>query len=341
MGGNDMKVIIPAAGAGKRLFPHTHTKPKPMVYIAGKPIIGHILDRMIELEPEEIILVVGYHKEQIISYIDRHYKDKYKIRYVDQQERFGLGHSVYVAKDHVIGSEIMIALGDMIFKSGYLEFYKFHTENGKCSGSIGVREVDEPQKYGIVELEPSSSCIRRLEEKPEKPSSNLGIAGVYFVKDTPLLFEVLEWMIQNGIKNRGEYQLTDALQEMIQRGSKFKTFEVSSWYDCGHSRSLLETNRVLLDENNPGTVPEEVLNSVIIQPVEIGDNVKIFSSVIGPYTSIAEDTVITNSIISNSVIGSRTNILNLNLESSIVGDDANLVGKHNSLNIGDYSSIEF
>jgi glucose-1-phosphate thymidylyltransferase len=336
-----MKVVIPAAGAGKRLFPHTHTKPKPMVYIAGKPIIGHILDRMIDLEPEEIVLVVGYHKEQIISYIDKHYKDRFNIRYVDQQERLGLGHSVYVTKDYVLGSEIMIALGDMIFKSGYLDFYKFHAENGKCSGSIGVREVDEPQKYGIVELEPSSSCIIRLEEKPEKPSSNLGIAGVYFVKDTVLLFEVLEWMMQNGIKNRGEYQLTDALQEMIRRGSKFKTFEVSSWYDCGHAKSLLETNQVLLDEKNPGSVPSEVYDSVIIQPVEIGESVKIINSVIGPYTSIAEDTVIENSIISNSVIGSRTSISNLNLESSIIGDDANLVGKHNSLNIGDYSSIEF
>jgi glucose-1-phosphate thymidylyltransferase len=336
-----MKVIIPAAGAGKRLFPHTHTKPKPMVYIAGKPIIGHILDRMIDLNPEEIILVVGYHKEQIISYIDRHYKDKFKIRYVYQEERLGLGHSVYVTKEHSIGSEIMIALGDMIFKSGYLDFYKFHVENGKCSGSIGVREVGDPRKYGIVELEPSSSCIQRLEEKPENPRSNLGIAGVYFVKDTALLFEVLDWMIQNKIQNRGEYQLTDALQEMIRSGSKFKTFEVSSWYDCGHAKSLLETNRVLLEEKCSGHVPDDVCDSVIIQPVEIGENVKIINSVIGPYTSIAEETVIENSIISNSVIGSRTHISNLNLESSIIGDDANLIGKQNSLNIGDCSSIEF
>lgn len=336
-----MKVIIPAAGAGKRLFPHTHTKPKPMVYIAGKPIIGHILDRMIDLNPEEIILVVGYHKEQIISYIDRYYKDKFKIRYVDQEERLGLGHSVYVTKEHSIGSEIMIALGDMIFKSGYLDFYKFHIENGKCSGSIGVREVEEPRKYGIVELEPSSSYIQRLEEKPENPRSNLGIAGVYFVKDTVLLFEVLDWMLQNNIQNRGEYQLTDALQEMIRRGSKLKTFEVSSWYDCGHAKSLLETNRVLLEEKQIGRVPDSVCDSVIIQPVDIGENVKIVNSVIGPYTSIAEDTTIENSIISNGVIGSRTHISNLNLESSIVGDDANLIGKQNSLNIGDCSSIEF
>jgi glucose-1-phosphate thymidylyltransferase len=339
--GEFLKVIIPAAGAGKRLFPQTHTKPKPMVYIAGKPIIGHILDRMLDLKPEEIILVVGYHKEQIISYIDKHYKDKFNIRYVEQEERLGLGHSVYVTKEYATGSEIMIALGDMIFKSGYLDFYKFHVENGSCSGSIGVREVEEPKKYGIVELESSSPFVRKLEEKPENPASKLGIAGVYFVKDTPLLFEVLDWMFKNDIKNRGEYQLTDALQEMIQRESRFKTFEVSSWYDCGHAKSLLETNRVLLEEKNPGPVMKNVCNFVIIQPVEIGENVKIINSVIGPYTSIAEDTRIENSIISNSVIGARTHVSNLNLESSIIGDDAKLLGKHNSLNIGDYSSIEF
>ncbi|MDF1534468.1 MAG: nucleotidyltransferase family protein [Methanosarcinaceae archaeon] len=214
-----MKVIIPAAGTGTRLFPHTHTKPKPMVYIAGKPIIGHILDRMVDLEPEEIILVVGYHKEQIISYVDEHYKDVFNIRYVDQQERLGLGHSIYITRDIVGDSDIMIALGDMIFKSGYLDFYNLHAKNGHCAGSIGVREVDEPQKYGIVELEPDTSCIKHLEEKPEHPASNLGIAGVYFVKNTPMLFEVLEWMLENNVNSRGEYQLTDALQEMIRRGS--------------------------------------------------------------------------------------------------------------------------
>ncbi|MBW6471245.1 MAG: NTP transferase domain-containing protein [Methanosarcinaceae archaeon] len=336
-----MKVIIPAAGTGTRLFPHTHTKPKPMVYIAGKPIIGHILDRMVDLEPEEIILVVGYHKEQIISYVDEHYRDVFNIRYVDQQERLGLGHSIYITRDIVGDSDIMIALGDMIFKSGYLDFYNLHAKNGHCAGSIGVREVDEPQKYGIVELEPDTLCIKSLEEKPEHPASNLGIAGVYFVQDTLALFEVLEWMLENNVNSRGEYQLTDALQEMIRRGSRIKTFTVSSWYDCGHAESLLATNRVLLDEKEELDGVYEVVDSVIIHPVAIGENVSIVNSVVGPYASIASDTVVANSIISDSVIGSRTHISKVNLQSSIVGDDTNLVGKHNSLNIGDSSSIEF
>jgi glucose-1-phosphate thymidylyltransferase len=311
-----------------------------MVYIAGKPIIGHILDRMIELEPEEVILIVGYHKEQLISYVSEHYNDKFNIRYVEQEKRLGLGHSVYVTKDYVTGSDVMIALGDMIFQSGYLEFYTKHSENEKCAGSIGVRKVEEPKKYGIVELEKSSSCIRKLEEKPEIPKSNLGIAGVYFINETQLLFDILEKMMKNNIRSRGEYQLTDALQEMINQGAKLKVFEVSSWYDCGHANSLLETNQVLLDE-------KEIINScnnkdsVIIHPVSIGRNVKLVNSIIGPHASIAENTVVESSIISNSVIGSRSHISYVNLQSSIVGDDANVVGKHNSLNIGDSSSIEF
>jgi glucose-1-phosphate thymidylyltransferase len=155
------------------------------------------------------------------------------------------------------------------------------------------------------------------------------------------VFDVLDWMLENNIRTRGEYQLTDALQEMIKRGSRLKTFTVSSWYDCGHAGSLLETNRVLLDEKENSNGTYDIVDSVIIHPVAIGNNVRVVNSVVGPYASIASDTIIKNSIISNSVIGSRTHISKVNLQSSIIGDDTNLVGKHNSLNIGDSSSIEF
>ncbi|VVB88988.1 Bifunctional protein GlmU [uncultured archaeon] len=334
-----MKVIIPAAGAGKRLFPHTFTKPKPMVYIAGKPIIGHILDRLKDVKPEEIIMVVGYRKEQIMAYLDRNYSDIFNIKYVDQQEQLGLGHSIYVARNEIGDSEIMIALGDMIFKAGYSEFYSHYLENGDCSGSIGVREVDDPKKYGVVELE--GNYIKRLEEKPARPRSNLGIAGVYFIKETKILLSILEEMIKKDIRTRGEYQLTDALQEMVKKGYRLKTFPVSSWYDCGHHESLLETNRVLLDEKEDIDPVHEMKDSVIIPPVAIGDNVTIINSVVGPHASIASDSVIESSIISDSVIGSRSHISKVNLQRSIVGDDASVHGKHNSLNIGDSSSIEF
>jgi glucose-1-phosphate thymidylyltransferase len=334
-----MKVIIPAAGAGKRLFPHTFTKPKPMVYIAGKPIIGHILDRMKDVEPEEIIMVVGYKKEQIVSYVDKNYSGIFNIRYVDQVEQLGLGHSIYVARAEIGNSDIMIALGDMIFKAGYAEFYKLYTNNGECSASIGVREVDDPKKYGIVELQ--GKYIKKMEEKPVHPKSNLGIAGIYFIKETQVLLSILDAMINKNMRTRGEYQLTDALQEMVKRGYHLKTFPVSSWYDCGHTESLLETNRVLLDEKEDIDHVFQIKDSVIIQPVAIGENVTIINSVIGPHASIAGDSYIESSIISDSVIGSRSHISKVNLQRSIVGDDASVHGKHNSLNIGDSSSIEF
>jgi len=339
MEGVRLKVVIPAAGAGKRLFPHTFTKPKPMVYIAGKPIIGHILDRMKDVKPEEIIMVVGYKKEQITSYVNKNYSDIFNIKYVDQIEQLGLGHSIYVARDDIGDSEIMIALGDMIFKAGYSEFYDYHLNNGDCSGSIGVREVNDPEKYGIVELE--GKYIKNLEEKPSRPRSKLGIAGVYFIRETKVLISILEDMIRKDTRTRGEYQLTDALQEMVSRGHRLKTFPVSSWYDCGHHESLLETNRVLLDEKEDIDHVYEIKDSVVIQPVAIGNNVSIINSVVGPHASIASDSIIESSIISDSVIGSRSHISKANLQRSIVGDDASVLGKHNSLNIGDMSSIEF
>jgi glucose-1-phosphate thymidylyltransferase len=233
----------------------------------------------------------------------------------------------------------MIALGDMIFKAGYSEFYKQQLTNGGCSGSIGVREVDDPTKYGIVELD--GKCIKKLEEKPVHPNSNLGIAGVYFIKKTSIFISILEEMIVKDRRTRGEYQLTDALQEMVNRGFRLKTFRVSSWYDCGHQESLLATNRVLLDEKTDVDHVSKLKDSVIIHPVAIGENVTIINSVIGPHTSIASDTIIESSIISDSVIGSHSHISKVNLQRSIVGDDASVHGKHNSLNIGDSSSIEF
>jgi len=233
----------------------------------------------------------------------------------------------------------MIALGDMIFKAGYSEFYGHYLNNGECSGYIGVREVDDPKKYGIVELE--GKYIKKLEEKPSRPRSKLGIAGVYFIKETKFLLSIIEEMIKKDTRTRGEYQLTDALQEMVNRGYRLKTFPVSSWYDCGHQESLLETNRVLLDEKEDIDQIYEIKDSVVIQPVAIGDNVSIKNSVVGPHASIASDSIIESSIISDSVIGSRSHIFKVNLQRSIVGDDASVHGKHNSLNIGDSSSIEF
>ena len=332
-----MKVVIPAAGAGKRLYPHTYTKPKPMVYVAGKPIIGHILDKAVDLRPDELIIVVGYMKEKLIDYVDEHYSGIFKkITYVNQEQQLGLGHSIYVAREAIGDHPIMIALGDMIFKDGYSDFAKLHACNGKCSGSIGVKEIDNPSRYGIVYYA-GDGRIEKLVEKPRESTSHTGIAGVYFIEDTPALIGALEQLMNS--PRKGEVQLTDALQLAIQAGSNYRTFEVSSWYDCGRPESLLEVNRLLLAEKSRSSWKPR--NSLLIEPVCIGHDVEIENSIIGPNVSISDGAKITSSILEDSIIGSHAEIRRMALRSSIVGDGAILSGKANSLNIGDSSTIEF
>lgn len=332
-----MKVVIPAAGAGKRLYPHTYTKPKPMVFVAGKPIIGHILDKTIDLNPEEVIIVVGYMKEKLVDYIDSHYSDLFdKITYVSQDQQLGLGHSIYVAREAIDDRPVMIALGDMIFKGGYSDFAKLHACNGQCSGSIGVKEIDNPQHYGIV-YQNGDGTIKKLVEKPAQSTSKTGIAGVYFIEDTASLIAGLEEVVER--RTGGEIQLTDGLQKAVEAGAKYRTFEVSSWYDCGRPDSLLEVNRLLLSEKK--TSEERARNAILIEPVTIGRNVVIENSIIGPYVSISDDVTVRNSIIEDSIVGFHSDIRQMTLRSSIIGDGVVLSGKSNSLNIGDSSTIEF
>jgi glucose-1-phosphate thymidylyltransferase len=333
-----MKVIIPAAGAGKRLYPHTYTKPKPMVFVAGKPIIGHILDKMTDIEAEEIIIVVGYMKDKIISYVNENYSSTFKkITFVNQEEQLGLGHSIHVTREVAGNSPILVALGDMIFRDGYSEFLKQHICNGKCSGSIGVKTIDDPEHYGIVYLN-GDNIIKKMVEKPKKSSSHLGIAGVYFIEDTKPLFDSLDRIVKNK-KGSGEIQLTDALQMSIEKGATYKTFEVNSWYDCGRPQSLLDVNRILLAENK--NIVHGMPGAIIIEPVSIGKSVNIENSIIGPNVSISDNCSIQNSIIQDSIIGVHSDVKYMTLRSSIIGDGVVLQGKSNSLNIGDSSTIEF
>jgi glucose-1-phosphate thymidylyltransferase len=332
-----MKIVIPAAGAGKRLYPHTYTKPKPMVFVAGKPIIGHILDKAVDMRPEEVIIVVGYMKEPLIDYVNANYLQRFrKITYVNQDEQLGLGHSIYVAREAVGDSPVMIALGDMIFKGGYKEFADLHRCNGNCSGSIGVKEIDNPRHYGIATLD-RDGRVKRLVEKPKRSASRVGIAGVYFIEDTRGLFKALERVVRNS--GDSEVQLTDGLQKAVEDGANYRTFEVNSWYDCGRPESLLEVNRLLLAELKPKWKLTE--RSIIIDPVSIGKDVVIENSIIGPNVSISDSSTISNSIVEDSIVGFHSEVRHMMLRQSIVGDGVVLHGKANALNIGDSSTIEF
>ncbi|WP_256545631.1 sugar phosphate nucleotidyltransferase [Halobellus inordinatus] len=335
-----MKAIIPAAGQGTRLYPHTHTKPKAMVRIAGKPILGHILDRIEQTTVDEVVVVVGKDmQDQIVSYATDNYSDVFDFEFPIQNRALGLGHSIYQAEEHVRGDEILITLGDMLFESDYSDFIA--ASDADTAGAIGIKQVDEPSHYGIVDRDERGE-ITRLIEKPDDPPSYDAISGVYIVNDTSRLFAALEYLIENDIRGAGdEYQLTDALQRMVESGASLTTFEVKEWYDCGRPKTLLEANRVLLSNKDAPTESTPTGDgAVIAPPVDIGKNASLENCIVGPYVSIDGDATIENTIVQNCIVGLNTELRDANIEGSLIGDNAEVVGAPTQLNIGDNSSLE-
>jgi glucose-1-phosphate thymidylyltransferase len=332
-----MKVIIPAAGIGKRLRPYTHTKPKPMVNVAGKTIIGHILEAL-KGHVKDVILIVGYQKEKLIESVTRTFSDYFNLMFVEQKERMGLGHAIYLALEKAGDDEVLINLGDEIFGIDYGELLGYYRDSDDLGGVIGTKKVDKPQHYGIVEE--TNGSITRLVEKPQNPTTNTAIAGIYLIKRSDLLHSILDEMIRSEKRGKGgEYQLTDALQEMIDRGERFTTYDIEEWYDCGRPEMLLDVNRILLDRMAPQEI-KPMDNSIIIGPVTIGKDCTIENSIIGPYVSLDDGTVLKNVRISDSIVGARCIIDCMILDKSIIDDDVTARGKAYSLNAGQDSLID-
>jgi glucose-1-phosphate thymidylyltransferase len=323
-----MRAIIPVAGAGSRLRPHTFTLPKVLLNVGGKPIVGHILDRIIENGFDEATIIVGYLGDMIKDYVVKHYS--IKIDFVEQEERLGLGHAIYLTRHTVSDDPILIILGDTIFDVDLRAL--MHSENS----ILGVKEVDDPRRFGVAELE--NGVIRRLVEKPEDPRSNLALVGIYYIKHPNVLMECLRDEIKGNIRTRGEFQLTDALQMMIERGERMTTFGIEGWFDCGKPETLLETNRHLLDMEQSAVGTTDV---VVRPPVFISPRAKVTNSVLGPYTTIAEDAIVENAIIRNSIVSEGAAVANTLLEGSIVGNKAIVRGTYKRINIGDSSELEF
>jgi glucose-1-phosphate thymidylyltransferase len=333
-----MKVIIPAAGIGKRLRPYTHTKPKPMVNVAGKTIIGHILEAL-KGHVSEVVLIVGYQKEKLIESVTRNFADDFKFTFVEQKKRMGLGHAIYVAlEDAGSDEEVLINLGDEIFGIDYGDLLKHYHNYPDLAGVLGTKEVDKPQHYGIVEQK--DGVITRLVEKPQNPTTNTAIAGIYLIRKSQLLHDILHEMITSEKKGKGgEFQLTDALQEMIERDEKFTIYNIEEWYDCGRPEMLLDVNRILLERMESGERPT-LENSVIIEPVVIGTDCQVKNSIIGPYVSLDNGTTVNDVRISDSIVGARCHLDCLILNKSIIDDDVIAKGKAYSLNAGQDSVID-
>ncbi len=323
-----MKAIIPVAGVGSRLRPHTYTLPKVLLNVAGKPIIGHIIDKIIEEGIHEAIVIVGYLGDMIEEYLTKNYDIKFT--FIEQEERLGLGHAIYMTKAHLGEEPVLIILGDTVFEVDLSSVWK------REHSALGVKEVEDPRRFGVVEVQ--NGFVTKLVEKPEHPTSNLAVVGLYYIKSPQLLISCLEHNIMHNLRTKGEFQLTDALQMMIERGEKFSIFPVEGWYDCGKPETLLQTNEKLLKSKSRY---KEIFGCVINPPVFIAEDAEIENSIIGPFATIGSKAVVKDSMIQRSIIGECARVTAMLLRESIVGNNARVQGNFRRINLGDSSEVDF
>jgi glucose-1-phosphate thymidylyltransferase len=324
-----LRAVIPAAGFGTRLKPHTYSLPKVLLNVGGKPILGHIIEKLLDEKIFKATFITGYLGEQIVDYVGKNYP-ALKAEFVNQEEMLGLGHAIQIAVPTFDEEEIFIILGDTIFDVDLKPVL-----SGKVN-SLGVKSVDDPSRFGVAVCE--NGRILKLIEKPAEPISKLALVGLYYISNTKLLIDSLNELFVRDIKTRGEFQLTDALQIMIDKGEKFTTFQVEGWYDCGKPETLLSTNKFLLAKRGTNRIIENV---VINDPVFIAESAVVRNSIIGPYTTISENCEVTDSIIRNTIVSSGARIGRVILEDSIIGSNALVNSAYKKMNTGDSSEIEF
>ena len=328
-----MKAIIPVAGAGTKLRPHTYTQPKALIPLAGKTILSIIVDQLLEGGITEFIFIVGYLGAKIQDYV----KDKYpqlKTSFVFQTERQGIGHAILQTKELVAEDEVFIVLGDTICE------YDIRPVLENPISSLGVKRVDDPRDFGVAEIE-EDGIISRVVEKPQIPKSNMALVGIYKIAKPKIFLPA--WKIISGtcLTSYGEYNLTDAIECMIRSGVKFDSFKVQNWFDCGKKETLLESNAKLLKKFGSNIAPDHQLeNTIVIHPVNIASGCSIKNSIIGPNVAIGEKTIINYSILKDSIIGSFANLYDIVLTHSLIGSDTQVKGESRSLNIGDNTEID-
>jgi glucose-1-phosphate thymidylyltransferase len=328
-----MKIVIPVAGMGTRLQPHTFSTPKSLMHVAGKPILGHILDCVKSIEIEEAIFVTGPMGDKIRAYVKSNYT--FPTRFVDQKEPLGLGHAISCAAPYFAHSPILIILGDTILDFDLKKFVSLQTS------VLGVKHLEsDARQFGIV-FTGKNGRVLRIVEKPDV-ESGLAVVGLYLIRDGALLAKTLSSMIAGGKKTAREYQLTDALQQMIDKGHAFTTAPIDGWFDCGGMKALLATNRYMLPRNSNAYTPRRMLkDNIVIQPVNIHESCEIFQSIIGPNVTIAEGAKITKCQIADSIVENNASVSDCVLENSIIGPNAVLKGKKVTLNLGDSSVVDF
>lgn len=331
-----MKIIVPMAGRGSRLRPHTLTIPKPLMPVAGKPIVQRLVEDITKVSAEkvdEIAFIIGDFGKEVEQQLEEIASSLgAKASIYHQEEALGTAHAILCAKDSLQGN-LVVAFADTLFRADF----KLDTNN---DGIIWVKQIEDPSAFGVVKLD-GEGVITDFVEKPQEFVSDLAIIGIYFFKDGEALKDELQYLIDNDIKEKGEYQLTNALENLKQKGAKFKPGKVNEWMDCGNKNVTVETNQRVLGFQGENEVGNNLTqeNSIIIPPCFIGDNVNVKNSIIGPYASIGSNSTIENSVIDNSIIQKESLVKNANITNSMIGNKVEYIGKKKDLSIGDYTQI--
>jgi glucose-1-phosphate thymidylyltransferase len=324
-----MKVIIPLAGKGTRLRPHTYVTPKPMMRVAGKPVMSYVLDELRDLGGiEEIIYITGHLKEKVEDFARRSL-DIPSV-FIEQKVQDGTAGAIALARDR-IDQPMLIIFVDTIFDADLSV-----VNRSDADGIIWVKEVEDYQRFGVVVTDESGN-MTKIVEKPTTPISKRANIGLYYIKNWKLLFEGIDHVLASPT-NGGEYYLTDAFQYMIDKGAKIQVIDVEGWYDAGKIETMLETNQTMLEKGRARR-PEKSGDSTIIDPVYIEDNVTLRKSTIGPNVSIGSGSVIENSTLTHTIVGTGSKISNSKITRSLVGDDTVLDGLNGEVTVGDHSEV--
>jgi glucose-1-phosphate thymidylyltransferase len=324
-----MKVIIPLAGKGTRLRPHTYLTPKPMMKVAGKPVMSYVLDELKKLgNVEQIIYITGHLKEKVEEYA-RAEMDVPSV-FIEQKVQDGTAGAIALARDYV-DQPVLIIFVDTIFDADLSR-----VKSVDADGIIWVKEVEDYQRFGVVVTDKDGN-MTKIVEKPKTPISKRANIGLYYIKNWKLLFDGISWVLKQP-KNQGEYFLTDAFQYMIEKGARIKVIDVEGWFDAGKIETMLETNQAMLTRGRARR-PANTGDSTIIDPVYIEDNVTISKSKIGPNVSIGAGSVVDGAEISHSIVGSNARISKSVLKNSLVGDDTVVEGVKGEMTVGDHSEV--
>jgi glucose-1-phosphate thymidylyltransferase len=334
-----MRIIVPMAGMGKRMRPHTLTVPKPLVPIAGKPIVQRLVEDIAKVchEPiEEVAFIIGDFGKEVenrLLKIAESVGARGTISYQDKP--LGTAHAILCAKESLEGN-VVVAFADTLFKADF----KLDTS---ADGTIWVQQVEDPRPFGVVKLNDKGE-ITDFVEKPETFVSDLAIIGIYYFKDGAYLRNELQYLLDNNILDKGEFQLTNALENMKNKGTRFIPGKISEWLDCGNKDATVYTNQryldYLRDSDDLVAASARINNSVVIPPVFIGENVVIDNAVVGPYVSIGNGTQVADSVISNSIVQENTVIKFANITNSMLGSFVNYRGTQVDLSLGDYNALK-